>query len=326
MESIAETTQPDISSSDVGCVRPYVDSSIWNIPIDWSIAQIHLDSKEMMDAFFNDSNWIGSDSSQYAPNIYFVDNKTPLVSVKLRKNRFRDAFSDIKILYGEPASTVLMPIPKLAQPAPGSDGQLVIVNQDTGEEWGMIKSAKDFDGNWIADGAYRYSIQSSGIPPVGFGQRGAGISQLAGIIRPCEIERGFIDHAVTLAYDFPCAPDICQENGWPAVIPPFSKTDGDGKMQYDIPEGARIVIRPEISLDEIDKACLGKKGCIVWVRAMQNYGGFIVDKSDHPKTYPEGNATAHWDPNIWSSQMLRNIPPEWYDVLDWNMPFTENPN
>jgi hypothetical protein len=56
---------------------------------------------------------------------------------------------------------------------------------------------------------------------------------------------------------------------------------------------------------------------------MQEYGGFVVDNSDHPKTYAEGDPTANWDPSIWTNSMLRNIPPEWYVVIDWNTSSTQ---
>jgi hypothetical protein len=56
---------------------------------------------------------------------------------------------------------------------------------------------------------------------------------------------------------------------------------------------------------------------------MQEYGGFIVDNSDHPKTYAEGDATANWDPSVWTRTMLKNIPADWYVVIDWNTPSTE---
>ena len=167
--------QPTSLANGMGCALPYTKTSIWNVPIDWSKAKIHPDSKKMMDAFWNGTRWIGSDPAQYAPNIYFVDVKTPLVPVKLRKNRFRDAFDDKEIQYGEPAATVWMPIPSGALPAPGTDGQMVLINVDTGEEWGLNKGTLDPFGVWFANGIYRYSIQNSGVPPEGFGQRGAGI-------------------------------------------------------------------------------------------------------------------------------------------------------
>ncbi len=321
--ALAPTAKPTINANAVFCERPYQSSSIWNIPIDWSLAKIHPMNDLMMKAFFKNSDWIGTDTLQYAPNVYLVSNSTPLVPVKLRQNRFRDAITDAKVQFGEPAGIVRMPLPSNARPAIGTDGQLVVINVDTGEEWGLNEGSVDIQGNWSASGVYRYSIQNSGIPPEGFGQRGAGIGQLAGIVRHCEIEQGRIDHAVTLAYDYPCTPETCQKNGWSSSIPPFRKTDGKGVDQYDIPEGARIAIRPEITQEQIQKACGGIKGCVIWTLNMQKYGGFIVDNSGHPKTYAEGNPTAQWDPAIWTEDMLRNIPSGWYVVIDWNSPSTD---
>lgn len=321
---VTEPTSTSTSTpADPLCERPYEDSSIWNIPIDWSVARIHPMNDVMMGAFFKTHSWIGTDTSQYTPNVYLVTNSTPLVPVRLREFRFRDAINDQELSYGEPAGIVQMPLPAGARPAVGTDGQLVVVNLDTGEEWGLNDGFVDTGGQWFAGGVYRYSIENSGIPPEGFGQRGAGIGQLAGIVRRCEVDRGHIDHAVTLAYNYPCAPEVCARTGWPASIPPFRKTDGKGKTQFDIPEGARIAIRPDISGTEITEACGEVKGCVVWALNMQAYGGFIVDNSGHPKTYAEGDATANWDPSVWTRDMLKNIPADWYVVLDWNHPSTQ---
>jgi hypothetical protein len=314
---------PVSTVEEISCKRPYPDSSIWNVPIDWSIARIHPMSDPMMSAFFENENWIGADTTQYTPNVYWVSAGTPLVPVQLLKNRFRDAMDDGEVQFGEPAGVVWMPLPAEARPAPGTDGQLVVINVDTGEEWGLNKGYVDASGNWFAGGIYRYHIRNSGIPPDGFGQRGAGIGQLAGIVRRCEVDRGYIGHAVTLAYDYPCDAEVCQQNGWPAAIAPFRKTDGRGVSSFDIPEGARLAIRPEISREQIENACDGVKGCVIWALNMQEYGGFIVDNSDHPKTYAEGDATANWDPSVWNKSMLKNIPQEWYVVIDWNTPSTE---
>jgi len=316
---------PVATIEEISCKRPYPASSNWNVALDWSIAKIHPMNDLMISAFFKSHNWIGADTSQYTPNMYWVANDTPLVPVQLLKNRFRDAMNDQTLQYGQPAGVVWMPLPVDARPAEGTDGQLVVINIDTGEEWGLNNGYVDGKGNWFAEGIYRYHIQNSGIPPEGFGQRGAGIGQLAGIVRHCEVDRGRIDHAVTLAYDYPCEAEVCQQNGWPASIPPFRKTDGRGVSPFDIPEGARLAIRPEISKEDIVEACAGIKGCIVWVLNMQEYGGFIVDNSDHPKTYAEGDATADWGPSVWTRNMLRNIPQDWYVVIDWNYPSTEVP-
>jgi hypothetical protein len=276
----------------------------------------------MIGAFFHDTPWIGANTDMYTPNIYLVDNDTPLIAVTLRENRFRDAIDDVNIIYGEPGGTVYMPIPADAQPAVGTDGQMAVINLETGEEWGLNNGETLPDGSWLVGGAYRYHIQNSGIPPEGFGQRGAGIGQVAGIIRPCEVDRGTIGHVVTISYDYPCAPNNCENHEWPSVIPPFTRTDGSGWSPFDIPEGARLVIRPDITTEQIESACNGVHGCIVWVQNMQTFGGFIVDQAGHPKTYAEGNATANWDPAVWFATMLQHIPTDWYAVIDWNYPAT----
>ncbi|NCP86504.1 hypothetical protein GW781_09405 [bacterium] len=302
------------------CKRPYQETSIWNTPINWVTARIHPDSSQMMSAFFKTRTSIGSDPSQYAPNIYFVTNQTPLVSVALwSKSRFQDAIDDTVVYYGQKGASQLAPIPLGALPAPGTDGELVVINIDTGEEWGINHGQVDQSGHWTAGGLYRYHIWNSGLPPAGFSQRGAGVGALAGIVRPCEVQRGDINHAVTIAYNYPCSPSNCVANGFPAFIPPFKKTDGTGSWRYDIPEGAHLAIRPEITLLEIEQVCGGLKGCIVWARAMQTYGGYIVDRSGHPKTYGEGNITAQWTPDLWTSNMLTNIPQSWYVILDWRV-------
>ncbi|HJQ13437.1 MAG TPA: hypothetical protein VJ830_01715 [Anaerolineales bacterium] len=309
--------------NNASCERPYPDSSIWNVPMDWSVAKIHPMSDLMMRAFFASDDWIGSDTTKYTPNMYWVSDTTPLMPVRLLKNRFRDAINDKQLQFGDPADVVWMPLPLDAHPAVGTDGQLVVINVDTGEEWGLNEGFVDGEGNWFANGVYRYHIENSGIPPEGFGQRGAGIGQLAGIVRRCEVDRSYIGHAVTLAYDYPCKEEVCQQNGWPASIPPFRKTDGRGTSAYDIPEGARLAIRPDVSEEQIVEVCDRIKGCVVWALNMQVYGGFIVDNSDHPKTYAEGDSTANWEPSVWTRNMLRSIPPEWYVVIDWNYPSTK---
>src|SRR5215211_355363 len=86
---------------DPACKRPYPDSSIWNVPLDWSVAKIHPASDLMMDAFFKSDDWIGADTSKFTPNMYWVTNSTPLVPVQLLENRFRDALDDQQLQYGE---------------------------------------------------------------------------------------------------------------------------------------------------------------------------------------------------------------------------------
>ena len=85
---------PLVPLAKTSCERPYPHTSIWNVPLDWSIAKIHPMNDLMISAFFKSRDWIGADTSQYTPNMYWVENDTPLVPVQLLKNRFRDAMND----------------------------------------------------------------------------------------------------------------------------------------------------------------------------------------------------------------------------------------
>jgi hypothetical protein len=75
----------------------------------------------------------------------------------------------------------------------------------------------------------------------------------------------------------------------------------------------------------IEEVCHGIKGCVLWALTMQEFGGFIVDNSDHPKTYAEGDPTANWDASEWTNDMLNSIPADWYVVIDWNHPSIKVP-
>ena len=65
----SSTPTPASNSEEAACERPYPESSIWNEPLDWSIAQIHPMSDLMMNEFFKSDDWIGADTSQFTPNM-----------------------------------------------------------------------------------------------------------------------------------------------------------------------------------------------------------------------------------------------------------------
>ena len=70
----------------------------------------------------------------------------------------------------------------------------------------------------------------SGVPPIGFNSRGAGVPYLAGLVRPAEVRRGRIEHALAFG---------CREPGSLFVVP-ATKSDGAGAFPA-LPEGAREI-------------------------------------------------------------------------------------
>jgi hypothetical protein len=166
---------------------------------------------------------------------------------------------------------------------------MIMIDPRTGDEWGFSQATEDpATGAWTGWNAYRYNIRWSGVPPYdatgrSFIPRGAGVPYLAGLVRPCELERGRIDHALAFAYDFPTT----------EFVYPASKSDGSSAGSPDMPEGARLQLDP--ALTEADLAALGCTGhCLTIARALQVYGMYIIDNSRRPKVMLEYEGTAGW--------------------------------
>jgi hypothetical protein len=268
-----------------GCRRPYAASGPWNTPIP---AGAKTDSSRRLPA-----GLLTSDPTQYTFPVYEVATATPSVFV-----RIRDTYSNVVSptrLEKQFHLRVRVPLPAGAVASGGSDGQLVVVRSQTGDEWGFWHLDR-VSGEWVATNAYHFNVHWSGVPPPGFGSRGAGVPYLAGLIRPCEIEQGHINHALALAYAFPS----------PAFVYPARKSDGLGSPDHDFPEGTRLQLDP--SLDEGDLAALGIAGpALTIARALQRYGAYVVDNSGHAKLYAEDDVTANWR-GLLTSSTVRSIP------------------
>jgi Ca2+-binding RTX toxin-like protein len=191
--------------------------------------------------------------------------------------------------------TVLVPIPDEAEPAAGSDAQVVIVNSDTGGEWGAWQFRRTEDGSYEAGNGYHYNTTWDAVPPPSTGggsfvSRGAGLPYLAGLVRPCEIEEGRIEHA--LAYDSPSG----------EYVYPATKSDGNDDVATAIPEGARLQLDPEFSEDDL--AGFGcTDACLTVARAVQEYGMIVVDNSGRPKVMFEYEGTANGQSTVTESTM-----------------------
>jgi len=98
---------------------------------------------------------------------------------------------------------------------------------------------------------------------------GAGASRVAGVVRVAEIERGEIEHALVLQSDNTCA----RMYRAPAI-----KTDGRSARPDCVPQGSRLRLDPALDLD-----ALGLPAAHLAVaRAMQRYGGYVVDRGGSP--------------------------------------------
>lgn len=272
-------------SAHDGCARPYADSSPWNTPV--GNARPHPRSAFHVGAL---TGTLTSDPTQYTYPVYAVDAATPRQRVRV-SGWFSNVVDGGTRLVNQRAGSVTLPIPPGAAAAAGSDAQIVLIDHRTGDEWGASHFRRNGSG-YEAWNVYHYNTAWSGVPPRSttgglFANRGAGVTYLAGLIRPCEIRAGKIDHALAFAYDAPRNVFV-----WPAT-----KSDGGSRDPRDLPEGARLQLNPALTVAQIRAwGCTG--ACVTIARALQTYGMYVIDNSGRPKVIAEYSGTAGWNGTI----------------------------
>ena len=284
------------------CTRPYTDASPWNTPIPSSAAYESNSAARVNAIGVN----LSSDPTQFTYPVYYATAATPKRTVTLsgwlsRSNADGSSFSNIQNARLEAR------VPTGAAPASGSDAQVIIIDLTTGFEWGFF-SFRAVGAGFEAQNGYRYNVGANGAPIAnangsGFVARGAGIPYLAGLVRPCEIKRGSVEHALAFAYDAPGA----------GFVYPAGKSDGSGTGLGALPEGARLELDPALSEAQIGAwGCAG--ACLTIARALQRYGMYVVDNSGHPKVMMEFAATARWQ-GLVSAKTASPIPLSAFKIL-----------
>jgi hypothetical protein len=283
---------------------PYVANSPWNTPI---TNPVYDDYSSQMIATIGNTvtgGKIYSDTTQYNYPVYWADASTPRYDVPCVK------YKCSYVVNGQVTRVVSlnMPIPDGAQQSAGYDAQLIVIDTQTGIEYGLYHAAKLSTGGWTADNGYQYNIGYDAATP-GFGSRGAGVPYYAGMIRPWEIAQGHIDHAIAFVYPFTQAGKC---------VSPATKTDGT-TTGLGIPDGARLQLNPNLTDADFTAMGLSPAGKIV-ARAMQQYGMILVDTGGSPKIIAE-NLTANtlygqsWDSYGYTKDVIAKIPYTQLNVL-----------
>ena len=262
------------------CTRPYSEASPWNTPIGPDPVVVAT-SNVFLGVLGDDA--FTSQPLRYAYPVYTAESSGAVRTIIVR-NTYNDVSDRGSVLTKRRDSyRVSLPMPADATPSEGTDGHLIVVDPKSGDEWGFWQAAKDETGQWYATNGYHYNVTWSGVPPTGFGSRGAGVTYLAGLIRACEIAQGRVDHALAFAYNYP-------KN---TFVYPATKSDGLSTTDPNLPEGARLQLDPSLGESTIRSwGCVD--ACLVVARAMQRYGMYLVDNSGRDKIYTEDESTARW--------------------------------
>jgi hypothetical protein len=223
--------------------RPFADNSPFNDPIGTNV-QLDPNSAAMVSKAA--ASPAIADFIEFGTPIFFADASTPKYNIKCSAG-YGDCF-----LEHQP-----VPIPDGAKSAPGSDGQMVVVDLSTNKTY-------DF---WIYQNDHANTAWGDVIDITGPGYDspensalGAGTSRLAGIVRTYEMTSS-IEHALVFSTE------SCDKQ----MRVPATKSDG---QSGGIPEGARFQLDPSINVDTLSGITPGEK---VVAKAMQKYGAYAID-------------------------------------------------
>lgn len=272
--------------------RPFTPDSPWNSIIPPSPV---LDPRSV--DYATGIGPLSSNAASYTLPVYAAPAGTPFTTFTATGIATIVA-ADGKTKTSAAGKQIKVPMPAGAAAAAGSDGQIVVVDLTTGDEYDLWQVSGTTVKNMTL---FRGGVLSPGTTGVQYPSRGAGVPYLAGLIRPWEIQQGYIDHALAFAYD-----KVSSEHRYPAT-----KSDGTGG---GLPEGARLQLDPGFDVNT-----LADPVARIVARALQIYGAYVIDYAGNPgKIYAEYQGTAKWGSAgipAWTSSTVSKIPANRLRVL-----------
>ena len=247
--------------------------------------------------------WINT--TQYSWPVVTVPADQPRVTVKID---WPSATYDSEFLS--------VPVPPDMRMGAGTDGRAVLHQPSTDTIWEFWQLRKSpLDNMWHANtaGVIKNASTDDGLfndtlpyeEP--YGASATELPIVAGMITPEDIQRGQIDHALSIGVPHPLYKWWWS---WPAT-----RSDGDSSDIYAIPEGARLRLPANLDLTQFGLS----KTALAIARAAQKYGLVVRDKSDavvfyaqdiQPDPYP-----ALWG-GQWPSKVLAGFPWQLLQVLE----------
>jgi hypothetical protein len=282
-------------------VRPYGPNAPWNRPVD-GLPQ-HPQSAALVDRL-----WKYSPSRVGNFNLSFSGYTYPVYMANTAKGSYQ-----VQAGMGNLNGTKIPWSPDW-KPATGSDGQVIILDPDSGQEWNLWQV--NFNGSRIriSNGNLvpgSYLTKEDGFKP----SRGCGIPYLAMLVRPEEIAQGKIEHALSMP----------SRNTAKTFVAPATKSDGR-VTQNGMPMGTRFALN--ITDAEIDAwvnslpsqlSDQTRQAARIIAVALRDYGWFISDTAGGAHFQFEDNATAKakWEALGLGEQYInyKNYPTDLLDGL-----------
>lgn len=198
----------------------------------------------------------------------------------------------------DPFGSTTVPIPAGTKIAPGSDGQLAILDPTTGTAYGIWQAKYDSSTDtWSGSWGGMTDLSGDGIDDTG-STTAAGIARYAGVVTADEFASAVaantgLNHALAFSTDL-AGPDFV----YPAI-----KSDGQNLagVVTPIPEGYRIQLDPSLNIDAIPGITAGEK---VIAKTLQTYGAYVVDQGGARMAFAfelVDDATSSSPGSVWTS-------------------------
>lgn len=235
----------------------------WNTPLPAGVP-LAPDSAAIVASIAQDeqdtNGLFGLNTDTYSTPIFYVGRHTPVQTWT-----YSDC-QDLPLLAPVLAPSLRnVPTPANLIVSEGTDESTTIYQPSTDTYWDFWRAEKDASGHWSAcwGGKIRHYSKNPGIFKNPLGASASGLPLGAFTIRIKELQRGHIDHAITLIV--PRTRADCFS--WPAT-----RDDGN-TAGSDIPcEGQHLRLNPSF-----DVSTLYGAGTQTIARAMQQYGVIITD-------------------------------------------------
>jgi hypothetical protein len=268
LSSFSNTNQP-------ACWLPYSSSSPFNtlLPANPTLAsaavnaafQSHVSTYQW--GFLGDNNGgtkfiIEDDGSR---PIYFANSSDPLMTIKCTSEYGGNGCTGEN---GVDINGMQIHIPSGANPTANGDSHMIVVEVNTGLEFDMFHTSVSGSTLTMGTGSEDNSVTGLGLNDQG---TASGISELAGLLRPSELQAGKINHALTI--DLPCTSDsyVYPANG------PYGDYCGEffNESQTGAPANGQLLML------DMTPSQISNSGAPGWeqtiMTAMADYGAYVED-------------------------------------------------
>jgi len=275
-----EETKPPVEEPTAP-FRLFSPTSFWNEPLPAdapldpsSAAVVGAFNEELAAAEEANKGPANINTTAWSVPIYTVPAGQPTVEVTLKKASKAPALQ---------SAWDAVPLPADAQPAEGSDKDLVVSQPSTDrlwEFWGLEQTAEGWQAAW--GGAMEKASSNPGVYGLEawpgakpwWGASATSLSIAGGLITLEDLELGQINHALAISVPEPRAG---------VYAAPAHRTDGFSTNPLSLPEGAHLRLDPSLDLAALHLPRL----TLMMAEAAQRYGIFVRDKSANVAFYAQ---------------------------------------